>query len=164
MPPTIELGANRLPGAYPQRSLDSALVEKSVLAATVKDYGSGCEGKREDRRHGSGRAGYVDSYELAVTDLKGFDALAVGDGADRGHGAGTFSVVGIVANPLVAPVVAVISVVGTLAALIGAIGPPDGVGAIVGELLVRALAPELWWMVACARALGGVGWASVEVW
>ena len=64
---------------------------------------------------------------------------------------------------LVAPVVAVISVVGTLAALIGAIGPPDGVGALVGELLVRALAPELWWMVACARTLGGVGWASVEV-
>ncbi|WP_435174390.1 ComEC/Rec2 family competence protein [Gordonia hongkongensis] len=76
---------------------------------------------------------------------------------------GTFSVVGIVANLLVAPVVAVISVVGTLAALIGAIGPPDGVGALVGELLVRALAPELWWMVACARTLGGVGWASVEV-
>ncbi|MFE0749155.1 ComEC/Rec2 family competence protein [Gordonia sp. NPDC058843] len=77
---------------------------------------------------------------------------------------GTFSVVGIVANVLVAPVVAVISVVGTLAALIGAIGPPDGVGALVGELLVRALAPELWWMVACARTLGGVSWASVDVW
>ena len=76
---------------------------------------------------------------------------------------GTFSVVGIVANLLVAPVVAVITVVGTLAALIGAIGPPDGVGALVGELLVRALAPELWWMVVCARTLGGVGWASVEV-
>ncbi|WP_055475494.1 ComEC/Rec2 family competence protein [Gordonia sp. HS-NH1] len=77
---------------------------------------------------------------------------------------GTFSVVGIVANLLVAPVVAVISVIGTLAALIGAIGPPDGPGALVGELLVRALAPELWWMVACARTLGGVSWASVDVW
>ena len=44
------------------------------------------------------------------------------------------------------------------AALLGAIGPPDGVGALVGELLVRALAPELWWMVVCARTLGGVGW------
>ncbi|WP_238419950.1 ComEC/Rec2 family competence protein [Gordonia sp. 'Campus'] len=76
---------------------------------------------------------------------------------------GRFSVVGIVANVLVAPVVAVISVVGTLAALIGAIGPPDGPGALVAELLIRALAPELWWMVWCARTLGGVSWASVDV-
>ncbi|MBD0859917.1 ComEC/Rec2 family competence protein [Gordonia sp. zg691] len=76
---------------------------------------------------------------------------------------GQFSVVGVVANLLVAPVVAIISVVGTSAALIGALGPPDGVGALVAELLIRALAPELWWMVACAQTLGGVDWASVDV-
>ncbi len=76
---------------------------------------------------------------------------------------GQLSVVGIVANLLVAPVVAVISVVGTVAALVGAIGPPDGIGAGIAELLVRALGPELWWMIRCAHTLGGPGWASVEV-
>lgn len=76
---------------------------------------------------------------------------------------GRISVVGVVANLLVAPVVAVISVLGTVAALIGAIGPPDGVCAGIAELLVRALGPELSWMVWCARTLGGVGWASVDV-
>ncbi|MDS1115546.1 ComEC/Rec2 family competence protein [Gordonia westfalica] len=76
---------------------------------------------------------------------------------------GQLSVVGIVANLLVAPVVAIISVVGTVAALIGALGPPDGVGAGIAELLVRALGPEMWWMIWCAHTLGGPGWASVEV-
>ncbi|ATD71550.1 MULTISPECIES: ComEC/Rec2 family competence protein [Gordonia] len=76
---------------------------------------------------------------------------------------GQLSVVGIVANLLVAPVVAIISVVGTAAALIGAIGPPDGLGAGIAELLVRALGPELWWMIWCAHTFGGPGWASVEV-
>ncbi|GAB99486.1 ComEC/Rec2-related protein [Gordonia namibiensis NBRC 108229] len=76
---------------------------------------------------------------------------------------GRLSVVGIVANLLVAPVVAIISVVGTVAALVGALGPPDGAGAGIAELLVRALGPELWWMVRCAHVLGGPSWASVEM-
>ncbi|MEO9327436.1 ComEC/Rec2 family competence protein [Gordonia aurantiaca] len=76
---------------------------------------------------------------------------------------GRISVIGVVANLLVAPVVALISILGTVAALVGAIGPPDGLCAGIAELLVRALGPELWWMVWCAHTFGGVGWASVEV-
>lgn len=67
---------------------------------------------------------------------------------------GTFSEVGIVANLLVASGVAMISVVGTLAALVGAIGSPTGQG-LVAELLVRALAPELCWMGAGASTWVG---------
>lgn len=76
---------------------------------------------------------------------------------------GQLSIVGLVANVLVAPVVAIISVVGTVAALVGALGPPDGVGAGAAELLLRALGPEMWWMIACARTFGRLSWASVDV-
>lgn len=76
---------------------------------------------------------------------------------------GTFSVVGILANLLVAPVVALISVVGTVAALLGVLGPAGGAGAAAAELLIRGLGPELWWMLWCARTLGGPGWANIPV-
>lgn len=76
---------------------------------------------------------------------------------------GTFSVVGVIANLLVAPVVALISVVGTGAAILGALGPPGGIGASVGELLIRGLGPELWWMLWCARTLGSPRWANIPV-
>ncbi|MGV9794230.1 MULTISPECIES: ComEC/Rec2 family competence protein [unclassified Gordonia (in: high G+C Gram-positive bacteria)] len=76
---------------------------------------------------------------------------------------GTFSVVGVVANLLVAPVVAVISVVGTVAACVGVIGSADGAGAATAELLVRGVAPELWWMRVCARTLGRLSWARIVV-
>ncbi|WP_246221880.1 MULTISPECIES: ComEC/Rec2 family competence protein [Gordonia] len=76
---------------------------------------------------------------------------------------GRFSVVAILANVVVVPVVGVISVVGTLAALIGSLGPPGGVGWVLAELLARMLGPALWWMVTCARVLGGWAWSSIPV-
>ncbi|MFT4043845.1 MAG: ComEC/Rec2 family competence protein [Gordonia sp. (in: high G+C Gram-positive bacteria)] len=76
---------------------------------------------------------------------------------------GTFNVVSVLANVLVAPVVAIISVVGTVAAIVGAFGPPGGVGVLLAELLLRALRPELWWMLTCAHHLGGPGWAAIAV-
>lgn len=73
---------------------------------------------------------------------------------------GTFNVVSVLANVVVAPVVGVISVMGTLAALIGMAGE---VGSVCAQLLLRATAPELWWMLAVARWLGGLSWAAVDV-
>ncbi|WP_461665075.1 ComEC/Rec2 family competence protein [Gordonia sputi] len=73
---------------------------------------------------------------------------------------GTFNVVSILANVVVAPVVGVISVVGTLAALIGLAGE---VGAVVAQVLLRAMSPELWWMITVARVLGGLSWAAIEI-
>ena len=52
---------------------------------------------------------------------------------------GTFNVVSILANVVVAPVVGVITVVGTLAALIGLAGD---VGSVVAQVLLRAMSPE----------------------
>ncbi|MGV9857077.1 ComEC/Rec2 family competence protein [Gordonia sp. NPDC003425] len=75
----------------------------------------------------------------------------------------TFNLASIPANVLVAPVVAVISVVGTVAALIGAAGPPDGPAALVAQLLLRSLGPELWWMLSCAQHLGDVRWAVIRL-
>ena len=76
---------------------------------------------------------------------------------------GRFSIVAIVANILVVPVVGVISVVGTVLALVGSLGPPGGFCWAVGEVLARLLGPALWWMVTCARVLGGWAWASIPV-
>ena len=59
-----------------------------------------------------------------------------------------------------APVVGVISVVGTLAALVGLGGE---VGSVVAQVLLRATSPELWWMVTVARELGGLSWAAIEI-
>ncbi|WP_343287175.1 ComEC/Rec2 family competence protein [Gordonia sp. SID5947] len=76
---------------------------------------------------------------------------------------GRFSVVGLLANILVVPVVGLVGVVGTAAAVGGAVGGPDGVCAGCAELVIRALGPELWWMLTCARILGSVRWAAVPV-
>lgn len=76
---------------------------------------------------------------------------------------GRFSVVGLLANILVIPVVGVIGIIGTAAAVIASIGRTDGVGASIAVLLLRALGPELWWMIGCARVLGGAAWGSVPV-
>lgn len=73
------------------------------------------------------------------------------------------SLVSLPANLLVSPVVGPISLLGTLAAVIGAIGPPDGPGSLAGELLIRATGPEMWWLVGCADALGGRNWSAPEV-
>lgn len=73
---------------------------------------------------------------------------------------GRFSVVGVVANVIVAPVVGVISVIGAIAALGAAVG---GVAEVGADLAIRALGPELWWMLAVAHAFGGQRWASIAV-
>lgn len=73
---------------------------------------------------------------------------------------GMFNVVSVLANVVVAPVVGVISVMGTLAALIGMAGD---VGSVCAQLLLRATAPELWWMLAVARWLGGLRWAAIDI-
>ncbi|MGV9710386.1 ComEC/Rec2 family competence protein [Gordonia sp. NPDC003424] len=76
---------------------------------------------------------------------------------------GRFSVVALAANILVVPVVGVVGIVGTAAAVIASIGGPDGLGASVAVLGLRALGPEMWWMLQCARIFGGASWASVPV-
>ena len=76
---------------------------------------------------------------------------------------GRFSIVAIAANILVVPVVGVISIVGTVLAIIGSVGTSGGFGWVVAELLARLLGPALWWMVTCARVLGGWAWASIPV-
>ncbi|AZG43519.1 ComEC/Rec2 family competence protein [Gordonia insulae] len=76
---------------------------------------------------------------------------------------GRFTVLGLLANIIVVPVVGLVGIAGTAAAVIGAVGGPDGLGAGIAELMIRALGPELWWMLTCARVLGGVSWAVVPV-
>ncbi|GAB18359.1 putative ComEC/Rec2-related protein [Gordonia effusa NBRC 100432] len=73
---------------------------------------------------------------------------------------GRFSVVGVLANIVVAPVLGLISVFGAIAAVAASCGP---VGQICAELVIRALEPELWWMLACARTLGNQGWGAIPV-
>lgn len=76
---------------------------------------------------------------------------------------GRFSVVAIVANVLVAPIVGVISVTGTVAAVLAVCGGPEGFGVRCADLILRALGPELWWMLGCARLLGRLPLATVAV-
>ena len=76
---------------------------------------------------------------------------------------GGFSVVAVLANILVVPVVAPISIVGTVLALLGSLGASGGFCWVAAELLARVLGPALWWMVTCARVLGGWSWASIPV-
>lgn len=76
---------------------------------------------------------------------------------------GEFSLTSLPANLLVTPVVAVISILGTAAALLGGIGSGGGIVGGLAELLLRATEPGLWWMVAVARLLGGQQWSLIEV-
>ncbi|GAB23959.1 putative ComEC/Rec2-related protein [Gordonia polyisoprenivorans NBRC 16320 = JCM 10675] len=76
---------------------------------------------------------------------------------------GTLSLVTVLANVAVAPVVAVVGIVGTAAALIGAFGRVDGIPMMVSELLIRAMAPEVWWMITCADRLGSWRWAVIGI-
>ncbi|GAC69357.1 ComEC/Rec2 family competence protein, partial [Gordonia soli] len=76
---------------------------------------------------------------------------------------GSYSAVSVVANVLVAPVVGVIAIAGTAAALVGAIGPPSGICADVALVVLRGLIPEVWWMLACARTAANTPWARLPV-
>ncbi|WP_440712529.1 ComEC/Rec2 family competence protein [Gordonia sp. FQ] len=73
------------------------------------------------------------------------------------------SLVSLPANLLVAPVVEVIALLGTAAAVLGALGPAGGPGALIAELLIRATGPEMWWLLTVADGLGGRRWAAPEV-
>ncbi|MFT3715625.1 MAG: ComEC/Rec2 family competence protein [Gordonia sp. (in: high G+C Gram-positive bacteria)] len=76
---------------------------------------------------------------------------------------GRLSLVTVLANVAVAPVVGVIALCGTSAALLAGLGPPGGVLDVPAELLIRATGPEMWWLVGCADTLGGRAWAAPHV-
>lgn len=67
---------------------------------------------------------------------------------------GTVSVVSIVANVLVAIVVAPITIVGASAALLATVWEP------LASLAIRLTGIPLWWLLSVARAAGGVPWGS----
>ncbi|TQF73433.1 DNA internalization-related competence protein ComEC/Rec2 [Rhodococcus spelaei] len=70
---------------------------------------------------------------------------------------GTVSTVAIVANLAVAPVIALVTVVGAVAAVGATAWMP------LGELVVRATGPPLWWLLWVAREAAGVPGATVTV-
>lgn len=70
---------------------------------------------------------------------------------------GRFSLVAVLANLVVAPVVAPITVLGTAAAAL-AVGWPAG-----AQLLIRFTGPEVWWVLHVAHWASGVPAASVPV-
>ncbi len=71
--------------------------------------------------------------------------------------AGSVSVVGVLANIVVAPVVAPITVLGTAAAVC------TGMTSVGAEVLARATGPELWWMVVVADRLARAPGATLTV-
>lgn len=70
---------------------------------------------------------------------------------------GRFSLVSVIANVVVAPVIPPITVLGTAAAAIGPLWP-DG-----AALLLRLTGPELWWLLAVAGIAGSLPGAAVAV-
>ncbi len=70
---------------------------------------------------------------------------------------GRFSVVSVLANLLVAPVIATITVLGTAAAALVVFWPP------AADLLIRFTGPELWWLLRVAHAAARLPGAAVPV-
>ncbi len=70
---------------------------------------------------------------------------------------GSVSLVGLVANLLVAPVIPAITVIGTAAAVLCPLWPAGA------ELLIRFTGPELWWLLLVARHAADVPAASIPV-
>jgi competence protein ComEC len=70
---------------------------------------------------------------------------------------GRFSIVAVVANLVVAVVIAPITVIGTAAAGLCALWPAGA------QFLIRFTGPEVWWLLAVARWAAGVPGASVPV-
>ncbi|SNS80800.1 ComEC/Rec2 family competence protein [Rhodococcoides kyotonense] len=89
------------------------------------------------RRHGWGRA----SAEIVAVAAAAHAVTAPVVAAM----AGTFSVVGVLANVLVAPVVAPITVIGAIAALIAQ------VSLLPAALVVKLASAPLWWLIAVAH-------------
>ncbi|MBE7160906.1 MAG: ComEC/Rec2 family competence protein, partial [Williamsia herbipolensis] len=71
--------------------------------------------------------------------------------------AGSVSVVGVLANIVVAPVVAPITVLGTAAAVC------TGASSVLAEVLARTTGPTLWWMVVVAGRLARAPGAALSV-
>ncbi|MFE3291586.1 ComEC/Rec2 family competence protein [Rhodococcus sp. NPDC059234] len=71
--------------------------------------------------------------------------------------AGTVSTVAIAANLAVAPVIALVTVLGAVSAVCSCAWMP------LGELVVRATGPPLWWLLWVARTAAGVPGATVAV-
>jgi competence protein ComEC len=70
---------------------------------------------------------------------------------------GTLSLVSVVANLLVAPVIPPITILGTAAASVGWAWPA------AARLLIRFTGPELWWLLKVARVSAAVPGAAVSV-
>ncbi|WP_026919254.1 ComEC/Rec2 family competence protein [Gordonia shandongensis] len=76
---------------------------------------------------------------------------------------GRVTVMSLPANVLAVPVVGIIGILGTAAAVIGALGSRYGPGAVLSELLVRGAGPPTQWLIGVADRLGGAAWSSVRV-
>ncbi|WP_307851684.1 ComEC/Rec2 family competence protein [Williamsia sp. CHRR-6] len=70
---------------------------------------------------------------------------------------GTYSVVGVVANLVVAPAVVGITLLGTVGALV------DPLSATVSQIVLRFTEPSLWWMVHAARTCANLPVSTVAV-
>jgi competence protein ComEC len=70
---------------------------------------------------------------------------------------GQFSLIAVVANLLVAPVIPPITILGTAAAAVGWCWPP------AAQLLIRFTGPELWWLLKVAHLSAGLPGAAVGV-
>lgn len=75
----------------------------------------------------------------------------------------TVNVLAVPANLLAIPVVGMAGLLGTAAAVVGALGSRYGPGGVLAEFLVRAAGPPTRWLIAVADRLGGPAWSSVEV-
>lgn len=67
------------------------------------------------------------------------------------------------ANLLAIPVVGMVGLLGTAAAVVGALGPMGGPGPVVAEFLVRAAGPPTGWLIAVADRLGETDWSTIAV-
>jgi competence protein ComEC len=70
---------------------------------------------------------------------------------------GRLSLVAVIANLVVAPVIPPITVLGTAAAALCVLWPA------AGELLIRFTGPELWWLLHCAHTAAALPGAAVAV-
>ena len=68
---------------------------------------------------------------------------------------GTASVLGVLANILVAPVVPIITAVGLVGVVVSLLFP------LAGAVLVMVLWPALWWVEKVGMSLGGPRWAQI---
>lgn len=75
----------------------------------------------------------------------------------------TVNLLAIPANLLAIPVVGMAGLLGTAAAVVGALGPRYGPGGVLAEFCVRAAGPPTRWLIAVADWLGGPTWVTVAV-